>query len=82
MSNYLNPQQVFSEVSRVLEAKGHYYLVDYTVRKRKKSLPISPNRIRFYSRQQREEFGQVAGLSCLGHHHLLGPVVLSIFEKP
>ncbi|NEO50984.1 MAG: class I SAM-dependent methyltransferase [Moorea sp. SIO4A3] len=80
--HYLNPQQVFSEVSRVLEPKGHYYLVDYTVRKRKKSLPISPNQIRFYSRQQREEFGQVAGLSCLGHHHLLGPVVLSIFEKP
>ncbi|AOY82497.2 class I SAM-dependent methyltransferase [Moorena producens JHB] len=26
--HYLNPQQVFLEVSRVLEPKGHYYLAE------------------------------------------------------
>lgn len=81
--HYPNPQQVFLEVSRVLSPGGRFYLVDYKGKNgnRASVFPVSPNGIRFYSPQQREQFGQVAGLECIGHHHLLGPVLLSIFQR-
>ena len=81
--HYPNPQQVFQEVNRVLYPSGKFYLVDFTVREWKgaNSLPLSPGGIHFYSTQQREQFGLVAPLKCLGHYYLLGSVVLSIFSK-
>ena len=81
--HYPNPQQVFQEVSRVLRPGGSFYLADY---RSSDSTPqttafISPGGLRFYSRTQREEFGQTVGLCCLGHYHLLGPVLLTVFQK-
>lgn len=78
--HYPNPQTVFAEVSRVLRPQGQFYLADSTLGP-VRSIPFSPGGIRFYSPQQREEFGQQVGLNCLGHYHLLGRVVLSIFSK-
>ena len=81
--HYPNPQQVFQEVNRVLYPSGKFYLVDFTVREWKgaNSLPLSSGGIHFYSIQQREQFGLVTHLKCLGHYYLLGSVVLSIFSK-
>ncbi|MBE9129755.1 MULTISPECIES: class I SAM-dependent methyltransferase [unclassified Coleofasciculus] len=80
--HYPHPQQVFLEVSRVLRPGGRFHLADYTVREEKgtRVFPFTPNSIRFYSPQQREQFGAAAGLECLGHYYLLGPVMLSVFE--
>ncbi|MGK7875642.1 MAG: class I SAM-dependent methyltransferase [Xenococcaceae cyanobacterium] len=79
--HYPNPEQVFSEVSRVLRPKGCFYLVDYV------RADISPGYfpffggLRLYSPQQREQLGIGAGLECLGHHYLLGLILLTIFSK-
>ncbi len=78
--HYPNPQEVFAEVSRVLHPQGQFYLVD-SILGPVNSIPFSPGGIRFYNPQQREKFGQQVGLNCLGHYHLLGRVVLSIFSK-
>jgi ubiquinone/menaquinone biosynthesis C-methylase UbiE len=78
--HYPHPQQVFAEISRVLNKNGHYYLVD-TIFSHLDRIPFSPGGIRFYNKQQREELGQKVRLNCLNHHHLLSNVVLSIFEK-
>ncbi|KZL51113.1 MULTISPECIES: class I SAM-dependent methyltransferase [Cyanophyceae] len=82
--HYLEPQQVLNEVARVLSPGGRFYLVDITTKKdtAPQVLPISPRGIRLYSPQQRELFGLSAGLLCLSHHYLLGPVLLTIFAKP
>jgi ubiquinone/menaquinone biosynthesis C-methylase UbiE len=79
--HYPNPQQVVSEVSRVLNKEGRYHLIDYLggdifSPKLKSFVPIS-----FYSFEQREELGRNAGLECLGHHYLLGSIALTIFRK-
>ena len=81
--HYSNPQQVFSEVSRVLRPSGRLYLVDWTAREETGALyiPFSPGGIRAYSPQRREKIGVAAGLECLGHHYLLGPVLLTVFGK-
>ena len=81
--HYPNPQQVFSEVSRVLRPRGLFYLVDSTVREETGAgyFPFSPGGIRLYSSQRREEFGLAAGLECLGHHYLLGAILLTVFAK-
>lgn len=81
--HYLEPQQVLSEVTRVLKPGGRFYLVDFTVAKAAilPKLPISPLGVRFYSPKQREALGSAAGLLCVSHHHLLGPVLLTIFAK-
>ncbi len=82
--HYLEPQQVLSEVARVLSPGGRFYLVDITTKKETapQVLPISPLGIRLYSPKQRELLGSSAGLLCLSHHYLLGPVLLTIFVKP
>jgi len=81
--HYPQPQQVFSEVSRVLRQGGCFYLVDYIGRKKTvtRSIPFFTNTLRFYNREQREEFGRVAGMDYLGHHFLLGPVMLTVFQR-
>ncbi|MBW4674507.1 MAG: class I SAM-dependent methyltransferase [Desmonostoc geniculatum HA4340-LM1] len=82
--HYLEPQQVFSEIARVLSPGGCFFLVDITSKKETEPqlLPISPRGIRLYSPNQRQVLGSSAGLLCLGHHYLLGPVLLTIFTKP
>ncbi|MBE9199819.1 MULTISPECIES: class I SAM-dependent methyltransferase [unclassified Nodularia (in: cyanobacteria)] len=82
--HYLEPQQVLSEVARVLSPGGRFYLVDITTKKEiaPQVLPISPLGIRLYSPQQRKLLGSSAGLLCLSHQYLLGPVLLTIFAKP
>ena len=37
--------------------------------------------IHFYNSQEREQLGHKVGLECLGHHYLLGPIVLTIFTR-
>lgn len=81
--HYLNPQQVFSEVTRVLRSNGRFYLVDPTVREEMGTgyFPFTPGGLRIYSPQRREQFGVAAGLECLGHYYLLGSILLTVFRK-
>ncbi|QIR36428.1 class I SAM-dependent methyltransferase [Tolypothrix sp. PCC 7910] len=81
--HYLEPQQIFSEVTRVLSPGGRFYLVDTTL-KSKAEVQVtlgSLGKVRFYSPQQREVMGAAVGLDCVGHYYLLGPVLLTIFAK-
>jgi ubiquinone/menaquinone biosynthesis C-methylase UbiE len=73
---------VLSEVARVLSPGGRFYLVDFTFSRgaELQKLP-TPLEIRVYSPKQREALGSAAGLLCVNHHYLLGPVLLTIFEK-
>jgi ubiquinone/menaquinone biosynthesis C-methylase UbiE len=82
--HYLEPEQVFHEVARVLSPGGRFYLVDITSKKQTapQKLPITPLGIRLYSPSQREILGSSAGLLCVSHQYLLGPVLLTIFVKP
>lgn len=81
--HYPNPQKVFSEVSRVLSLNSRFYLVDITGREWMSTnlLSFSPGGIRLYSPQQRQQLGLEAGLECLGHHYLLGSILLTVFKK-
>lgn len=76
--HYRYPQQVLSEIKRILASDGNFYLVDYTVGKLA-TVPISPGGLRFYSAKEREDLGKSVGLKCLGHYYLVGRVLLSIF---
>lgn len=82
--HYLEPKQVLSEAARVLSPGGRFYLVDMTTTTEvfPQLLQISPLGIRLYSPNQRELLGSAAGLLCLSHQYLLGPVLLTIFAKP
>lgn len=81
--HYLNFSCVLSEVNRVLSFGGNYYLVDFTPLGQKIShaLGVSPANLYLYSLERREQLGREAGLQCLGHYSLLGPVWLTIFTK-
>jgi ubiquinone/menaquinone biosynthesis C-methylase UbiE len=81
--HYPNPQQVVLEVNRVLRAGGRFYLADNTVREEigDRLFGFSPGGIRCYSPHRREQLGTTAGFECLGHHYLLGSVLLTIFRK-
>ena len=81
--HYPQPDQVLKEVARVLSPGGKFYLVDITFNN-SSSCQITPHShtaVKFYSQKQREEMGNNAGLNCVGHYHLLGFVLLTIFEK-
>ncbi|ACC80558.1 Methyltransferase type 11 [Nostoc punctiforme PCC 73102] len=84
--HYLEPKQVLSEIARVLSPGGRFYLVDINITSKKEAepqlLPLTPRGIRLYSPNQRQLLGSSAGLLCLNHHYLLGPVLLTIFAKP
>ncbi|HEY9300305.1 MAG TPA: class I SAM-dependent methyltransferase [Phormidium sp.] len=82
--HYPSPEQVFAEVSRVLQKGGKFYLVDITTNQQSQPhyLGVSPGDIRFYSPQARELLGIEAGFNCVGHYYLLGPVLLTIFAHP
>jgi ubiquinone/menaquinone biosynthesis C-methylase UbiE len=81
--HYPKPEQVFSEVSRVLNPGGHFYLVDPTFKRQVESeyVDVLTGGIRIYSSEGRDRLGKQVGLSCLSHHYLLGPVLLTIFTK-
>lgn len=79
--HYPDPQQVFRQVSRVLAPEGRFYLVD--VYRGEHNFSSSIPRIgemRLYNRQQREQLGTEAGLSCLDHQYLLPGILLTIFS--
>ncbi|EAW34078.1 class I SAM-dependent methyltransferase [Lyngbya sp. PCC 8106] len=81
--HYPHPQLVFEQINRVLHPGGYFFLADYQVNEqtRQALVPFSPGGLRFYSRSQRAEFGQAVGWSCEGHYHLLGPILLTKFQK-
>ncbi len=81
--HYLSPQQVFGEVARVLSPSGRFYLVDLTsiYSTQQEFILLTGGGIRLYNPQSREHMGDCAGLLCLGHYYLLGPVLLTIFAK-
>ncbi len=81
--HYPQPDQVLNEVARVLSPGGKFYLVDITFNNSSpcQITPHSPTGIRFYSQKQREEMGNNAGLTCVGHYDLLGFVLLTVFQK-
>ncbi len=81
--HYPKPEQVFSEVSRVLHPGGRFYLVDPTFKRQVESeyVDVLTGGIRIYSSEGRDRMGRQVGLSCLSHHYLLGPVLLTIFTK-
>ncbi|UUO14782.1 class I SAM-dependent methyltransferase [Dolichospermum heterosporum] len=81
--HYPHPEQVLNEVARVLSPSGKFYLVDITVNNSSpcQITPHSHTGIKFYSQKQREEMGNKAGLTCVGHYNLLGFVLLTIFQK-
>jgi ubiquinone/menaquinone biosynthesis C-methylase UbiE len=79
--HYLNPERVLTEVRRVLKPQGKFHLADYSLPKETVFFPFSPGGLHFYSPQQRENFGNTAGLKCLGHYYLLGPVMLTSYGK-
>lgn len=82
--HYPNPEKVFSEVSRVLQPGGKFYLVDPIIKIKAdtQQVPFSPGGIKFYSPETRENFCRQAGLSCEGHYYLLGWILLTIFSCP
>ena len=82
--HYPSPEQVFTEVSRVLQKGGQFYFVDITTNQQSQPqyLGVSPGGIRLYSPQSREVLGIESGFNCLGHYYLLGPVLLTIFSQP
>lgn len=83
--HYPDPQQVFMEIGRVLKPGGQFYLVDYTTfwgLGNQQNVAGLGGPMHFYSIQQRENLATNADLTCKAHHSLLGPVLLSIFQKP
>lgn len=83
--HYPAPQQVFQEVNRVLQPGGRFYLVDYTTilgLGTQQTLVGMGGPMYFYSPRKRANLASHAGLTCMAHYSLLGPVLLSIFQKP
>ena len=81
--HYPDPQQVLQSVGRVLHPQGRFYLVDYTTPKflcQREHALLSLGGMQFYGPTIREQFGVQAGLSCIGHYYLLGPVLLTVYE--
>lgn len=81
--HYPEPEQVFSEVSRVLLPKGKFYLVDFTFRGQTDTqhLAVSPGGIKLYSAIAREHLGKQVGMDCFAHYYLLSSILLTIFQK-
>ena len=80
--HYPHPEQVFEQVSRVLAHGGRFYLVDGYIGEKDYLVSVPGiGEMRLYNRQQREQLGKEAGLSCLAHHHLLPGILLTIFTS-
>jgi len=81
--HYAQPQQVLSEVARVLKTGGRFYLVDssFSSHTEGDSIPFLLGGMRLYSKTKREVLGSEVGLSSKGHYYLLSPVLLTVFVK-
>lgn len=79
--HYPQPELVLREIGRVLGSQGQFYLVDFTPGSPFQEAAVLPGAIRFYSSAFREKLGLEAGLTCQGHHYLLGSVLLTVFSK-
>lgn len=80
--HYPEPARVLTEVHRVLQPQGRFYLVDYTTPfSAGLSQLFSTAALQFYNRQEREEMGRQAGFHCTQHVNLLGPILLTIFTR-
>lgn len=81
--HYPNPERVLAEVSRVLSPSGYFYLVDLTVcwTTNPQIFAVGAGSIRLYPPLSRAQLGQKVDLSCRGHYNLLGPVLLTRFER-
>jgi ubiquinone/menaquinone biosynthesis C-methylase UbiE len=81
--HYPNPERVLTEISRVLNLGGRFYLVDLAACSTisPQTIAVGAGSIRLYPQISREQLGQHVGLSCRGHYNLLGPVLLTVFEK-
>ena len=81
--HYPAPEKVLAEVKRVLSPGGYFYLVDLTFwgNTQRISVNLGAGIMRFYPPKVREQLGADAGLQCVGHYHLLGAVVLTIFKR-
>ncbi len=81
--HYPNPQQVFNEISRILKKGGYFYLADFNYNDilNLGSFPFSPGGLKFYTRNQMENFGVNCDLIYQGNYYLLAGVVLNVFKK-
>ncbi|MGD1854107.1 MAG: class I SAM-dependent methyltransferase [Leptolyngbyaceae cyanobacterium] len=77
------PQQVFAESYRVLRPGGTFYLVDPTTTTPAgvDHVPVTPNGMKIYSPEMRQQMATQVGFRCLEHQYLLGRNLLSIFAK-
>jgi len=75
---------VLSEVYGTLKPQGRYYLADWVWEGTESQVEIAAGagKIRLYRLSKRAELGKEAGFAFINHHWLLGPVALTIFEKP
>jgi len=84
--HYPDPVRVLENVRRVLKPQGRFYLADYTpprwLDQTEQYLPLSPGGLRFYSAEARQQLGHRVNVPVVGHHYLLGPVLLTIFQRP
>jgi ubiquinone/menaquinone biosynthesis C-methylase UbiE len=87
--HYRDPERVLQEVHRILKPGGQFYLADFVppaaivacTQTDTLTLPAAAGDIRFYSAIARHHLSQSAQFTNITHHYLLGPVMLSVFEK-
>lgn len=83
--HYPDPQAVMGEVARVLKPGGIFYLADYVPSEflgvPQQGWLTSPFGLRFYDRAMRQKLADGSGLICRAHQYLLGPIMLTLFQR-
>jgi ubiquinone/menaquinone biosynthesis C-methylase UbiE len=87
--HYREPEQVMREVHRILKPGGQFYLADFVPpagvvacsQSETLKIPAAGGDICFYSAIARTHLSQTAQFTTVSHYYLLGPVMLSVFEK-